>query len=190
MNPNDNNIRVNALVATAANDINSPNRPNRKDQCSGNYKKAEIFVNGMKLMIENPRGSLRSGDDWIVSMIDHYGYIDGVVGADGDELDVNLRDINKIDMVTLIDQYIDGKYDETKVMIGYGEESDAFTSYLQGFDSNWPSEGHTVNTVDWETFRRWTISGKTTKPFHKWNGQLLQNLKERTKKLQTLIDQL
>jgi len=54
---------------------------------AGNYKKYHMKMNGIKITIENPAGSYRSGKDddgneWRTKMNHHYGYIKGTVGAD------------------------------------------------------------------------------------------------------------
>ncbi|MBY0417448.1 MAG: hypothetical protein K2W88_05225, partial [Pararheinheimera sp.] len=59
------------------NDLPEPT-PAQKE--AGNYRKAHLDVQGLKIAIENPKGSVRSGTDaggkdWSIEMKDHYGYI-------------------------------------------------------------------------------------------------------------------
>ena len=48
---------------------------------------------GLPITIEHMKGSIRSGTDvegnyWEQEMFHHYGYFDGIMGADGKDLDV------------------------------------------------------------------------------------------------------
>lgn len=142
--------------------------PSKDDLIAGKYAKGKITFNGLAIEIENPAGSVRSGDDWSIVMFNHYGYFKNVIGADGDELDVYVGEAQHNQHVTIIDQMIDGKYDETKVMLGFPDEDNAMRNYFMNFDGNWPRIGHIVRTVEWVDFVDWLFNEDTKKPFSDW----------------------
>ncbi|WP_157071694.1 hypothetical protein [Steroidobacter denitrificans] len=57
-------------------------------------------------------------------MKDHYGYIRGTEDNTGEHVDVFVDPQPEAGQVFVIDQVIDGKFDEPKVMIGYGGEQE------------------------------------------------------------------
>ena len=66
--------------------------PSPAQKEAGNYPKGKVTLHGLRLSIENPRGSTRSGTDatgkaWSVTMPHHYGYFLGTEGKDGDHVD-------------------------------------------------------------------------------------------------------
>jgi Inorganic Pyrophosphatase len=102
---------------------------------------------GLKILVENPAGSFRSGvgsngKPWKVRMRNDYGYISRSHGSsnDGEGLDVFLGPENHPRDVYLVNQNHvggdkDGMYDETKVMLGYKSASAAKTAYLLNYSS-------------------------------------------------------
>ena len=84
---------IEAAAHAGANGHNDRRAPTAAQAVAGNYLKGRVTVHGMRLAIENPRGSLRhwesrDGRKGTTQMRFHYGYFEGVKGADGDELDV------------------------------------------------------------------------------------------------------
>src|SRR5690242_13318940 len=82
---------------------------------------------GMDVVIENPKGSARSGVDksgkpWSVTMQSDYGYLRRANGQDGEGLDVFLGPDERAENVYVIhqNQPDTGKYDEDKCMAGFG----------------------------------------------------------------------
>jgi hypothetical protein len=62
-----------------------------------------------------------------------YGYIDAVMGADGDSLDVAIGPNPESPLVFVIDQrHIDGGFDEHKVFLGYDSEMEALDAFRRG----------------------------------------------------------
>ncbi|MDC4801367.1 hypothetical protein NQ814_17690, partial [Acinetobacter baumannii] len=80
----------------ATSPFNFLSEPTEEQKVSGDYQKGNLDIAGLRIAIENPAGSIRSGKDqegnlWQVQMKHHYGYIEDTTGADGDELDVFIK---------------------------------------------------------------------------------------------------
>lgn len=129
---------------------------------AGNYKMGHISIKGMRITIENPRGSVRKGTDsdgtsWEREMRNHYGYFTNTTGngKDGDAVDVFIGPHpDYFDRVYVVDQKVDGNFDESKVMIGFLSKDEAKQAYLSNY------------SPDWQGF--WKITGVSLKTFKKW----------------------
>ena len=144
----------------------APTKPQKE---AGNYSMGHISVKGMKIAIENPRGSRRYyGDDGdYVIMSNHYGYFNVTKGKDGDAVDVFLGpDIENFDTVYCIDQNNEnGEFDETKVMLGFKSKEEAKEAYLKNYDSDWKGF-RDITAVSLKVFKRWLYRGrKQRQPF-------------------------
>lgn len=138
---------------------------------AGNYKKRHIVVHGLDISIENEKGSTRSGKDkggkpWSVIMPAHYGYIKRTEGADGDHVDAYLGPHLKSPKVFVVNQHDaeKGRFDEHKVMLGFGSMAQARNCYLRGFSDGKGARrlgGLKELTVD--EFKHWLKNGDTTK---------------------------
>lgn len=99
-----------------------------------------IEMYGLTIRVENDKGSTRSGTardgkKWSVTFIHPYGYIVGMMGADGDSLDCFVGPAPESDKVFVIEQNdLDGNYDEDKVMLGYRSAEEAMGAYFQHYD--------------------------------------------------------
>jgi len=96
---------------------------------------------GLKVMIENPKGSIRSGVDkdgtpWKTVMKMPYGFLHGTKGADGEEIDVYVGPKKDASHAYVVHQRkVDGKgYDEDKIMLGQPSKEHAIKAYLQHYD--------------------------------------------------------
>lgn len=136
-----------AKIESAAHDsafgINPRQIPTDRQLIAGNYKKGRVTFHGLPLVIEQPRGSYRTGLDasgkrWTSRMAAHYGYIAGTKGADGDEVDCFVGPFPHADQAFVINQHVGGRFDEHKVMLGFMTEADARRAYLDSFDRGWP----------------------------------------------------
>lgn len=89
---------------------------------------------GLPVVIETPAGTVRRGLFWKVHMPADYGYIAGVEGADGDELDCYVGSNPESDVVVVIDQNkMNGRdFDEHKVMLGFDTADSALEAYMLG----------------------------------------------------------
>ena len=141
--------RVDELANTAAaSPLNDRLEPTEAQIKAGNYKKSDVIeINGVKVVIENPRGSVRrgvgaDGKPWETKMAHHYGEIVGTEGADGDRVDVFIGDrpaSNKIFVIDQVNQ--DGAFDEHKLVFGAVSEADARQTYLANYDKGWTGLG-------------------------------------------------
>jgi spore germination cell wall hydrolase CwlJ-like protein len=157
-------------IARAASNVNVDPTDGQKQ--AGNYKKGRFNLNGLKISIENPIGSKRSGKDadgkpWSVDMENaHYGYLRGTIGADGDHLDVYIGPDTDSKDVYVVDQ-IDpntGKFDETKSLIGFNSENKAMQAYEKAFsDGSGKLRIGAVKKLSIGEFKKWSRSGKSKK---------------------------
>lgn len=137
-----------------------------EEKQSGDYPKGVVEVQGMSVVIENPKGSVRSGVDadgneWSTEMQDTYGYFEGTAGADTDDIDVFVGEHPLSDKVFIVDQVKeDGSFDEHKVMFGYESSEEAREAYLRNYDDDWQGLG-SITQVGVEDFRRWVEADKT-----------------------------
>lgn len=129
--------------------FNDLSLPTEEQKQSGEYQKGHLSIGDLNIAIENPAGSIRSGVDangqeWSSTMQHHYGYIENTLGADGDEIDVFVK--NHLDhipdhayIIKQLDK--DGKFDEQKVIIGAETEEEAKEIYLCNYDKGWQGFG-------------------------------------------------
>lgn len=143
---------------------------------AGNYKKGHLRLHGLDISIENPAGSVRKGTDetgraWEQELSHHYGYIKGTVGPDKDHIDVFIKpgidQSTAGDAVFVVDQknLKNGRFDEPKVMVGYGSEEEARQAYLANYDGSGPKRIMDVTPTSVEDFRAWLQKGDTKKAF-------------------------
>lgn len=150
--------------------------PEEAQKEAGNYKKGHIKIDGYDVIIENPKGSVRSGVDrngqeWSVTMNNTYGYIRGTEGVDGDHIDVFLSDDPTQGDVYVIDQVNEvGSFDEHKVMYGFKSALAAKRAYLANYSPGWKGLG-TITKVSKEEFKKWINSShRKTKPFAEYKN--------------------
>lgn len=132
------------------------------------YKLPKIKVNGMICVIENPRGTIRQGTtidgmDWSSTMPHHYGYIKGVMGADGDELDCFVGPNMQSDRVYVINQNIDGAFDEHKCMLGFDNADQARAAYDASYQLGWDGFDSMVD-CSMDEFKQWTATSPCNYP--------------------------
>ncbi|CAK0740751.1 conserved hypothetical protein [Gammaproteobacteria bacterium] len=138
---------------------------------AGNYKMGRIVLHGLPIAIENPRGTYRTGIDkksgkrWVTRLAAHYGYINGITGADGDNLDVFVGFYPQSEFVYVINQFLDGRFDEHKVMIAFPDEDSARRAYQLSFEPGWKGLGSLV-TMTVPQFKAWLKSGDMRRPLH------------------------
>ena len=150
--------------------------PTEGQKEAGNYKKGRVKVGPFDVVIEQPRGSVRSGVDangkaWETTMQNTYGYFGGTKGVDGDAIDVFLaHNLDEWDGTTVfvVDQYNpDGSFDEHKVMLGFNSQEEAEAAYFANYESDWAKTHRTeVTAVPLADFTEWVKSSKRkTKAF-------------------------
>ncbi len=109
---------------------------------SGNYKKEKIRFQGLRISIENKKGSIRAGigpkgKKWATKMQNRYGYILGSMGVDKDHVDCYVGPIKKAPYAYIVHQRKAGdwkKFDEDKVMLGFASIEAARRAYLKHYD--------------------------------------------------------
>ena len=143
--------------------------PSEAQVKAGNYKMGHIRVKGFDITIENPKGSRRYYDrkkGKYVVMKNHYGYFTKTKGKDGDQVDVFIGpDTDSFTKVYVVDQKVDGSFDESKVMLGFSSKKEAKTAYFANFDENWHGFMH-ITGVSLKTFKKWLYRGrKQRQPF-------------------------
>ena len=133
----------------ATSPYNRTKMPELDDLVAGNYRKGALTIAGMDISIENPVDSIRQGTDengekWQIAMKHHYGYFNGSKGADGDEVDVFVKNhlVSEPDHAYIINQVkLDGSFDEHKVVIGADSEDEAKEIYLSNYKEGWNGFG-------------------------------------------------
>lgn len=147
--------------------------PTEKQKEYGNYKKGHIIINGFEITIENPKGSYRRGVDsngkeWKTKMNNDYGYFLNSMGYDGDHVDVFLGGDFNSEKIFVVDQKINSKFDESKVLLGFNSKEEAKKAYLSNYEKDWKGF-HKITEVDKETFKNWLYDGKKQrKPFYQY----------------------
>ena len=158
-------------IARAEAETNTDPTDGQKE--AGNYAKGRVKLRpGLEVVVENPKGSERSGTDrdgkpWSVTMPATYGYVARTEGADGDQVDVYVGPDPDSDAVFIVDQ-VDAdsqEFDEHKVMLGYGSEEEATADYDAAFnDGRGPERRGAISPVTMEEFREWLARGDTKNP--------------------------
>ena len=136
---------------------------------AGNYPKVHLETQGLKISIENQKGSIRKGIDengkpWQTKMANDYGYILGTKGRDKDHIDTFIGPNPESANVFVVDQKDPktGKFDEHKVMIGFDSIEAARQGYLDNYDETGPSRIMGITPQSMDQFKEW-IKGDTTK---------------------------
>ncbi|GGE24354.1 Adenine-specific DNA methylase, N12 class [Gemmobacter megaterium] len=154
----------------AAAETNPDPTPAQKE--AENYKTAKIDWQGMRLSIENAKGSERKGTspdgtEWKVTMPAEYGRILRTTGADGDHVDFYMGPNTASESVWVVDQ-IDpdsGTFDEHKVMLGFDTPADAKATYQAGFsDGRGAARIGGIRKMALPEFKAWLDSGETDTP--------------------------
>lgn len=118
------------------------------------WLKNEIQAHGLTFVIENAKGSYRSGTDmngnkWRSLMPADYGFIKGIAAEDGDELDVfvgpNLEN-GKVFAITQ-NNPATGAFDEFKIMFGFDTPEQAETCYHAAYSPDWKGFGKIERVV-------------------------------------------
>lgn len=161
--------RANQAATSPQNDRPEPT-DGQKD--AGNYAMGHLSgpeVQGLRITIENPKGSTRSGTSsdgkaWTNTMAAHYGYVKGSIAADGDHVDIFVGpNPSAASTVYVVDQVNpDGSYDEAKALFGFDTKADAIAAYKGSYDRGWKVGPVTVMSVD--EFKKGLASGRFKKP--------------------------
>lgn len=103
---------------------------------------------GLPITIEFRKGDTKSGtdvfgNDWEKTMLHDYGYFDGIMGADGKELDVYINPDTSTDKIFRVTQLNvkTGEFDEYKIMLNFESIDDARCGYLKNYPKYWAGFG-------------------------------------------------
>lgn len=161
-----------SAIDTEAKNVNlNPTEPQKE---AGNYRMAHVYVKGMPISIENPKGSIRTfkkpdGSIGSIIMKNHYGYFKKTSGngKDGDAVDVFLGpNPENFEYVYVVDQNTkEGDFDESKVMIGFDSKDEAKKAYMSNYSPGWTGFRN-ITGVSLRLFKKWLYRGnKQRKPF-------------------------
>jgi hypothetical protein len=93
--------------------------------------RGRLNYRGLPIAIENPAGSVRKWRGGETTMLVPYGYVEGTLGADGDEYDAYVGPDPLAEFVYVIDQADgDGGFDEQKAIVGASDIHQARAIYL------------------------------------------------------------
>lgn len=136
---------------------------------AGNYAKAKFDWQGLRITLENPKGSTRRGYDadgnvtWERRMPFDYGYLNGTDGADGDQVDCFIGPALDSELVFVVNQLgKDGEFDEHKVMLGFNNERAAREAYQANYPKGW--KVGPIESLPLQAFKKWLEGGKRRKP--------------------------
>ncbi len=123
------------------------------------------LYHSLPVIIETPKDTMRRGDGWKTMMPADYGYIQGVTGADGAELDCYVCDCPESNNVYVVDQYqLDGKhFDEHKVVLGCHTQETALDTYMSGHHKSGRVFA-AITPFTMPMFRQWMRTADLTKP--------------------------
>ena len=161
----------------ATSPYNRAKLPDQDSLIAGDYGKGNVRIGDLDIAIENPADSIRAGTDpngkqLQVKMQHHYGFIKNTTGADGDEIDVFVK--NHLDSdpehAYIIRQLnSDGAFDEHKIIIGAETEDEAKDIYHSNFETGWQGFGSIdrIAIADlpakfqhtWSEFDSWAADG-------------------------------
>ena len=103
---------------------------------------------GLPITIEHRKGDTKSGTDvfgnnWKKTMLHDYGYFDGIMGADGQELDFYMNPDSISDKIFRITQLnvLTKEFDEYKIMLNFESIDDARVGYLKNYPKDWKGFG-------------------------------------------------
>ena len=168
---------------------NNPTPEPTESMClTGNYKMGRVNLYGLPIAIEQPRGSYRTGIDqktgkrWTSRVAAHYGYINGSKGADGDCLDCFVGVYPQSETIYVINQFVDGSFDEHKCLLGFPDEDTARRAYLDSYERGWNGLKSIVQ-MSISQFKWWLKNGDMSQPVRA-NNLPNEGLEAMTKRVQ------
>lgn len=134
----------------------------------GLSQKSHIKYQGIDIIIENRKGTVRKGTDeagneFEVKMPADYGFIEDYFGNDGEAIDVFVGDNKGSDFVVIIKQrnIVTGGMDEEKIILGCNDTEEAVKLYVSAFDDSEQARLRIVETIEMniETFKNMLNGG-------------------------------
>jgi hypothetical protein len=158
------------ILAAAARTNTNPTDPQKDAE---NYETGKVTVQGLRLSIENPAGSVRKGTDangkaWSIDMPHHYGRILGTTGADKDHVDFFLGPDHTSPTAFVINQKKpgNGHFDEHKIMLGFTNAGAAARGYLDSYTKGWRGYSSIV-PMTIPQLKHWLENGNMADPVTK-----------------------
>lgn len=135
---------------------------------AGNYAKGSFRMHGLRITIETPMFQSRRGKEdgkpWSITCMAHYGYVNGTKGADGDAVDVFVGPAPESLRVYVVNQNAkDGSFDEHKVLLGFIDQDQACTAYMNSYEKGWTGMG-SVAACTIKQFKYWLKHGDLSQP--------------------------
>lgn len=141
---------------------------------AGNYAKGSFRMHGLRITIETPmfqpRRGKQDGKPWSITCMAHYGYVNGTKGADGDAVDVFVGPMPESLRVYVINQvkkvnrsFDEPVFDEHKVMLGFIDQEQACTAYMNSYENGWTGLG-SVAACTIKQFKYWLKHGDLSQP--------------------------
>lgn len=156
----------------AAEEAEPPTRIQKGEE-PASYRRGRLIFQGIQVVIENPKGSVRrgfgpDGKPWANTLMAHYGFIARTFGMDGDGVDVFVGPHPDSDFVLIIHQIDPAtrEPDEDKVCIGFKSALDAKTAYLGSYQKGWKGLGSATHTTI-QGLKDWIAEGQTERPIQK-----------------------
>lgn len=114
-----------------------------------------ILFPNFQVVVENPKGSLREGPNWVQRINHDYGYIVGTKVGDGDELDCFVGCSSNSGSFYVIEQAKeDGTFDEYKIMLKFSSATEALEAYKSNYRPNW-NRILSIKEIPMEHFWAW-----------------------------------
>ena len=139
--------------------------PEQKDEKEFPVKK--INWQGISLEIENPAGTVRSGQDrnghkWSQVMSHHYGRIPETEGLDNDCVDIYLSKNPSSNKVFKIYTKVPdtGEFDEHKLMLGFKDQTEAEQAFRNSYDK--PEFFGHIEEIPFDVFQRRAMKDQLT----------------------------
>lgn len=130
------------------------------------HRMPKLRLHGLNCFIENPKGTVRTGTDidgteWACEMPDHYGFIKGYEGADGDDVDCFIgSDLRAKEAYVVVQNCPEtGEFDEYKIMIGYPSLEAAVDTYHAAYGDNWKGFNGVLAPMSIDELKGWLDSG-------------------------------
>lgn len=151
-------------------------------QCdASNFPMGHVHIQGLDISIETAKGGVREDKKnvppkWRQVMKNPYGYIrrfkhkgehvNTRADSDGDHIDVFLGDHPDSEVVFVVDQFINGKFDEHKCILFAKSEDEARKIYTSNFQPGWKGL-ESITALTMKQFKLWIKDGDTGKPLAK-----------------------
>jgi hypothetical protein len=138
---------------------------------AGNSRVGKLYIHGLELSIEWPKGAVRKGTDsegksWTRPMHAHYGRINRTTSPhDGDHVDFYLGEHPDSQIVFVVDQLDKrGNLDEHKCIIGCKNVAEAKKLYLAHYPDWWKDDRMgEVRGCTMQQFKQWLASDNPVK---------------------------